>query len=900
MKLLTRTKQESARSTHTLRLSQLMRDVAISNTSHALQLLQTSQQGLTEFEANKRLAQFGKNEVAHEKPPVWWVQLGKAFVNPFIGVLVVLGTVSLFTDVIFASPEDRSWKEIIILSVMILISSLLRFWQEFRSQRSAEKLKAMVRTTATVIRRPSASHQEGHKREIPLADLVPGDIVSLSAGDMIPADVRLLTSKDLYISQSALTGEAMPVEKYDTLGNVVEKSAQRRLNTATDPLEISSLCFMGTNVVSGTATAAVVSTGKQTFFGSMASSVLGQRSMTSFDKGVNKVTWLLIRFMLIMVPVVFAINGLTKGDWQQAFFFALAVAVGLTPEMLPLVVTANLAKGAVMMAKHKVIVKRLNSIQNFGAMDILCTDKTGTLTEDHVVLVRHLDTRGQESEHVLQLAYVNSFYQTGLKNLIDRAVIEHAEEEHAVHTYLRYHKIDEIPFDFVRRRMSVIVEGSDELPLLICKGALEEILHISTAIEEHGQIVPLTEAKRARVQHLGNELNKDGLRVIAVAYKSLAGQHSPFAVSDEQDLVLAGYIGFLDPPKASSREAIQALSEHGVTVKILTGDNDIVTAKVCHEVGLDATRMVLGREIEDMSDEELTDLAEKTTVFAKLNPLQKARVIRCLKSNGHTVGYMGDGINDAAALRDADVGISVDTAVDIARESADMILLEKSLLVLEQGVIRGRVVFGNIIKYIKMTASSNFGNVFSVLVASAFIPFLPMLSIQLLIQNLLYDLSQLSLPWDRMDKEFVARPRKWEAGGLARFMVFIGPISSIFDITTFLLMWYVFKANSPEMQALFQSGWFIEGLLSQTLIVHMIRTQKIPFIQSIASLPVILLTGTIMAVGIAIPFTPFGASIGMQALPLSYFPWLVATLLTYCVLTQLIKTWFIRRFKVWL
>lgn len=875
--------------------SLLLSLVAEEDADYALATLEATERGLTDAEAAKRLAKHGRNEIAHEKPPAWWMQFLGCFKNTFVLVLVVLGLVSYFTG-------DRLGA--LIIGIMVGVSVVLRFWQEFRSTRAAERLKAMVRTTATVSRLVDAEgdgQPVSVKREVPMQELVPGDIIHLSAGDMIPADVRLLLSKDLFVSQSALTGESLPVEKYDTLGNVVQKTSDGSfLGQQQDLLDQGTVCFLGTNIVSGSATAVVVQTGANTMLGSLAKNVLGQRALTSFDKGVNSVSWLLVRFMLVMVPVVLLINGFTKGDWGQAFFFALAVAVGLTPEMLPLIVTANLARGAVVMSKKKVIVKRLNSIQNLGAMDILCTDKTGTLTEDKVVLIQHLDVAGKENERVLGLAYLNSFHQTGLKNLIDRAVIAHTSEHHEPLAGQTWRKIDEIPFDFVRRRMSVIVSPESVQSLLICKGAVEEMLQICTSVEVNGEVVPLTARTLEWVRSLRTDMNKDGVRVIAVAYREFTTFKTAYKPEDEQELVLAGFIGFLDPPKQSAAAAIRALHANGVEVKIITGDNEVVTRKVCKEVGLDAGEPVLGHEIDDLDDKELTLLAERTRVFAKINPMQKARIIRALKSAGHTVGYLGDGINDAAALRDADVGVSVDTAVDIAKESADIILLEKSLMVLEEGIIEGRVTFGNIMKYLKMTASSNFGNVFSVLIASAFIPFLPMLGIQLLIQNLLYEFTQLTIPWDRMDEEFLRHPRKWEAGSIARFMIFIGPISSIFDMTTFCVMWFVFHANRPGMQSLFQSGWFVEGLLSQTLIIHMIRTQRIPFLQSAASWPLMFSTIAIMAIGIAVPFTPFGAMVGLQGLPSSYFLWLAVTLLSYCVLTQWMKLWFIRRFHTWL
>jgi Mg2+-importing ATPase len=866
-------------------------EVASRDVRAALAFLATTPNGISEKEAERRIDTHGRNEVAHEKPPAWYLQLLLSFKNPFIFVLLALGTLSFFTD---------DMQGTIVVTVMVVLSATIRFLQEFRSQQAAEKLKAMVRTTATVLRTKELSNEKmdinnNLARELPIEELVPGDIILLSAGDIVPADVRILSAKDLFVNQSALTGEALPVEKYENRRQTFVHAKRNE-----DPLEMDNLCFMGTNIVSGSATAVVVSTGANSYFGSLAKSVVGKRPETSFDKGVNKVSWLLIKFMLVMAPVVFLINGISKGDWNEAFFFAIAVAVGLTPEMLPMIVTANLARGAVKMSKKKVIVKQLNSIQNLGAMNVLCTDKTGTLTEDKVVLVRHLDPTGTENKGVLQLAYLNSSFQTGLKNLIDKAIIKHTEEKHQLNT-LDFQKVDEIPFDFTRRRMSVIVKDPREMNLMVCKGAVEEILSICTHLDINDEIIPLTKVEKVKIKDLSEQLNEDGMRVIAVAYKLEASHNdNAYSIQDESDLILAGYIGFLDPPKPSAASAIQTLQQQGVQVKILTGDNDIVTRKICKEVGLDIGKPVLGYEIDDLSDKDLASLAESTTVFAKLNPMQKSRVIKALQANGHTVGYMGDGINDAVALRDADVGISVDTATDIAKESSDIILLEKSLGVLEQGIIEGRTTFGNILKYIKMTASSNFGNVFSVLVASAFIPFLPMLAIHLLIQNLLYDLSQLSIPWDKMDKEFLEKPRKWDTSNLRNFIVLIGPISSIFDITTFIVMWNVFGANSVAKQSLFQSGWFVVGLLTQTLIVHMIRTQKIPFIQSTASVPVVLLTAVIMAIGIYIPFSPLGSAVGLQPLPLSYFPWLVGILIGYALLTQFLKQFYIRRFNSWL
>ncbi|MBV8419379.1 MAG: magnesium-translocating P-type ATPase [Hyphomicrobiales bacterium] len=853
-----------------------------------------SAEGLIDTDAVERLEEVGPNEIAREKPPHWLIQLIACFKNPFILVLVVLAIIQYVTN-----PDDL--RPVIIVSVMVAISVGLQFWQEYRSALAAEKLKALVRTTATVLRRPSADAQ-AEPREVPIAELVPGDLVRLSAGDLVPADVRLIASRDLFVSQSALTGEALPIEKLDTAAAAMEKPASGAGAGSAGVLDCSNICFLGTNVVSGTATAVVIATGARTYFGSLAKAIVGKRAQTSFERGVNSVSWVLIRFMLIMVPVVFVINGFTKGDWLQAFLFAVSVAVGLTPEMLPMLVSANLAKGAIAMAKRKVVVKRLNAIQNFGAMDILCTDKTGTLTQDRIILEHHIDVSGKEDIDVLDLAWINSHHQSGLKNLLDVAVIKFAREHRGVRAPQFYKKVDELPFDFVRRRMSVIIEDIHGNHVLVCKGAVEETLAISAFVRSGKELVPLDNAKRRELMAMTREYNEDGFRVIGVATRQFprGATKAQYTMSDEQQLVLRGFLAFLDPPKETAGPAIAALRDHGIQIKILTGDNPVVTRKVCRDVGLEIGTPVLGRDIEDLDDTKLRDLVEQTTVFAKVSPLQKARIIKTLQANGHTVGFLGDGINDAAALRDADVGVSVDTAADIAKESADIILLEKSLLVLEQGVITGRETFGNIIKYFKMTASSNFGNMFSVLVASAFLPFLPMMPLHLVILDLLYHLSQVAIPWDRMDKEYLQQPRKWDASDIARFMIWIGPISSIFDITTYCLMWFVFGANSPEHQSLFQSGWFIESLLSQTLIVHMIRTHKIPFIQSAASPPVLLVTAAVMAIGIFFPFSPLGASVGMQPLPLSYFAWLFVTLLSYCVLTQVIKTIYIRRFGKWL
>lgn len=873
-----------------------LKKAAKGDKNFCLSMLETTDRGLSQEEVHERQKNFGLNEIAHEKAPAWYFQFLQAFVNPFIGVLMIIAVISFITDVLTVSPGERDYKTVIVVTIMVLLSSFLRFWQEFRSNTAAERLKSMVKTTTLVLRKSTG------KKEIDIKEIVPGDIVFLSAGDMMPADCRVIQSKDLFVSQAMLTGEALPVEKREW--NVADAGKK-------SPLELENICFMGTNVVSGSASVLVVNTGNDTYFGSISKSLTGKRAETSFDKGVNSVSWLLIRFMLVMVPLVFLINGFIRHDWIEALLFAIAVAVGLTPEMLPMIVTANLAKGALNMSKRKVIVKRLNAIQNIGAMDILCTDKTGTLTLDKIVLERHLNIFGDRDEEVLKWAYLNSFHQTGLKNLLDVAVLEHVE----VHQHLKadenFLKVDEIPFDFGRRRMSVILKERNGKHLLICKGAVEEMLDLcSYAFDpgddkqlhiENDRVIPMDSKTRDLILNTSKKLNEEGLRVLLVAIREFDNRALTYSVADEKNMILTGFIGFLDPAKPSTKPAIEALHTLGVELKVLTGDNEIVTKKICRDVGIPVNNILLGNELETITDEELTTKIDKISIFAKLSPSQKSRVVKVLQAKGHTVGFMGDGINDAGALRDADVGISVDTATDIAKESADIILLEKDLLVLRKGVIYGRRTFGNIIKYIKMAASSNFGNMFSMLGASAFLPFLPMLPIQILVQNLLYDISQISIPWDSMDKEYIEKPKKWDASGISKFMIFIGPTSSIFDYATFALMFFFFKANSPEHQSLFQTGWFVEGLLSQTLIVHMIRTKKIPFIQSWAATPVVALTSLIMVIGIAIPFiAPLAGAFKMQPLPFSYFPFLVIILLSYCVLTQFIKVWFIKKFHYWL
>ena len=855
----------------------------------AYSYFQTTKYGLTDDEVKVRQQLYGKNEVIHEQKKRPIIVFCKAFINPFIGVLTALVVISLVIDVWMAEPGEQEWTGIIIISSMVICSAVLRFWQEWKAGEATSALMKMVKNSCSV-KRIGIPDEE----EIDITELVPGDIVYLAAGDMIPADIRIIASKDLFISQSSLTGESEPVEKYP------EAKANRYRKGSV--VELDNICYMGSTVISGSAKGIVFQTGINTYLGTIAKSIAGVRAQTAFDKGVSKVSFLLIRFMLIMVPFVFLINGVTKGDWFSAFIFAVSVAVGLTPEMLPMIISANLSKGAVAMSKKKTIVKNLNAIQNFGAMKILCTDKTGTLTCDNIVLEKYINADGSsdEKKRILRHAYFNSYFQTGLKNLMDKAILSHVKELQMEHLKDSYKKVDEIPFDFTRRRMSVVIEDNQQKRQIITKGAMEEILAICSYAEFDGTVHRMTDEIRQKAITISEQMNKEGMRVLAVAQKSFIEKEHDFVVGDETEMVLIGYLAFLDPPKASAANAIRQLHEHGVEVKVLSGDNEAIVKTIGRQVGINTSHSLTGPDIEKMTDDELKEHLPDTTLFSKLTPLQKTRIILLLQEQDNTVGFLGDGINDAAALRQSDVGISVDTAVDIAKESADIILLEKDLLVLEDGVLEGRKTFGNITKYIKMTSSSNFGNMFSVLAASAFLPFLPMLPIHLLIQNLLYDISQTTIPFDRMDPEYLRKPRKWDASDLSRFMICIGPISSIFDIITYLVMWYAFGCNSPEHQTLFQSGWFIEGLLSQTLIVHMIRTRKIPFIQSRATWPVMGLTCFIMAVGIVIPFTRFGASIGLMPLPLSYFPWLIGILLSYCALTQVVKVWYIKRFVRWL
>lgn len=846
--------------------------------------------GYEEERVEELTEKYGENVISQDKGDSIFKRLIEAFINPFTIVLFILAFISVITDVIIASPESRNYRTVIVIITMVTISGLLRFIQEGKSNRAADKLKAMVKTSVTVERRG--------KKEIPLSEVVPGEIVYLAAGDMVPADVRIITSKDLFLSQGSLTGESEPVEKY----------AVELMEKIENPLEASNLAFMGTNVVSGAAVAIALTTGDSTYFGSMAKAITVKKAETSFEKGVNSVSWVLIKFMMCMVPIVFFANGFTKGNWLEAFLFALSVAVGLTPEMLPMIVTTNLARGAAIMAKKKTVVKGLNAIQNLGAMDILCTDKTGTLTQDKVVLEYHLDVQGREDDRVLRHAFLNSFFQTGLKNLMDIAILNHGEEKECGDLINKYTKVDEIPFDFQRRRMSVVIKDKDNKTQMITKGAVEEMLKISSFAEYNGKIEALSEDIKENILKTVEGLNREGMRVIAIAQKTNPSMEEIFSVKDEADMVLMGYLAFLDPPKESTSAAIKALKLCGVGVKVLTGDNDAVAKYICNKVGIAVDNILLGSDIDKLEDEALKEKVEEVQIFAKLSPQQKIRVVKTLRENGHIVGFMGDGINDAAAMHEADVGISVDTAVDIAKESADIILLEKDLMVLEDGVIEGRRTFGNIIKYLKMTASSNFGNMFSVVTASAFLPFLPMLPIQILVLNLIYDISCISIPWDNMDKEYLREPRKWDASAIGKFMLWLGPASSVFDIITYIVLFFIVcpavchgaygtpGINEGLFIALFNAGWFVESLWSQTLVIHMIRTPKISFIQSRASLPVSIITTISIIIGTVLPYTFFGSTLGMAPMPLIYFPWLIGIILCYMIMATYLKSMYKKRY----
>ncbi|EOZ5827656.1 magnesium-translocating P-type ATPase [Enterococcus hirae] len=856
-----------------------------------LNFFHSTDQGMKDEQIEESREKYGENSISYGKKTPFIVEALKAYITPFTLVLIALGVISFITEYVLAAPGDKDLFGVIIIFTMVIVSGTMTLVQSVRSNQAAEKLKSLVKVTAAVKRNDDYT-------EIPMEEIVCGDLVRLSAGDMIPADMRLLSAKDLFISQAALTGESYPVEKQAIVYD----------DETLSETSYENLAFMGSNVISGSAEGIIVSVGNETLFGHVAQTLSEKPIKSSFEIGIHKTSMLLIKFMALMAPTVIVINGLTKGDWLEAFLFGLSVAVGLTPEMLPMIVTTNLVKGASVMAKKGTVIKNLNAIQNFGAIDVLCTDKTGTLTQDKIILEYHMDCSGKEDDRVLRHAYLNSYYQTGLKNLLDVAIIDEAKQTLATDK-INYRKVDEIPFDFERRRMSVVVEDTAGKTQMITKGAIEEMLSISNYIDIDGIVSPLTNEKRESVLAKVRDLNEDGLRVIGVAQKTNPSVVGEFSVKDESDMVLIGYLAFLDPPKETTKQALKALKDHGVAVKVLTGDNELVTRSVCRQVGLEINELITGEKISEMDDRELAQVAENHEVFVKLNPQQKARLTTALRQNGHTVGFLGDGINDAPAMKVADIGISVDTAVDIAKESADVILLEKDLTILERGLLSGRETFGNIMKYIKATASSNFGNMFSVLVASTFLPFLPMLPLQILFLNLIYDVSCISLPWDKMDKEYLREPKKWEASSIGKFMVYFGPTSSIFDITTYLLMYFIicpavvggdFHTLDAQQKivfiALFHAGWFVESLWSQTLVLHALRTPKIPFIQSNATFAMFTITTLGIVVGSILPFTGFGAELGLMPLPGTYWTWLVVTILAYLTLVTMVKKFYIKKF----
>lgn len=862
----------------------------------------TSALGLVDDQVEENRDAYGENVITKGQEDSMIRKIYESIINPFTVILLVIALVSFITNVWLAKPGEQDPTTSIIIVTLVLISGGIRFIQELRSDKAASNLSRMIVNTATVLR-------DGSEQEIPIDEIVVGDVIKLSAGDMIPADVVLIDSRDFFVQQSGLTGESDAVEKV-----CLRKADSQNLESL---LESESLAFMGTNVISGRATALVLVVGDETMMGAIEQTINTYDEPTSFEREMNTISWLLIRLMLVMVPVVFVINGLTDGDWLEAGVFALSVGVGLTPEMLPMIITASLAKGSIIMAKEKVVIKKLNAIQDLGAIDILCTDKTGTLTQDEIVLEYPLDIHGELDLSVLRRAYLNSYFQTGLKNLMDRAIINRTHKEAKKHEIVRnldqtFHKIDELPFDFERRRMSVIVKDEDGVVSMVTKGALEEMLSVSTYVEYKGEIKRLTDEVRQEVLAEVAQLNEQGLRVLGVSYKTDLDENDIFSVEDEGDMILTGYLAFLDPPKPSAAPAIKALAEYGVTTKILTGDNEKVTQAVCEKVGLDVERILLGSEIDTMTDQELAQVVETTTVFAKLSPDQKARIILSLKNNGHKVGYMGDGINDAPSMKVSDVGISVDTAVDIAKETADVILLDKDLMVLEKGLVEGRKVYANMTKYIKMTVSSNFGNIFSLLFASIFLPFLPMAPVHLIVLNLIYDLSCIALPFDNVDKEFLKKPRIWEANSIMRFMAWIGPISSVFDIITYMLLYFLVvpmilgqgynhgAADAAAFIMVFQTGWFIESMWSQTMVIHMLRSPKLPFIQSRPAFSVVVTTLAAAFFVTSLPYSPLASILKLSQLNGLYFVLLFAIIVLYMLSVTVVKRIYIKKYKEWL
>lgn len=839
------------------------------------------EKGLSNEQVENRLSTYGKNEMKQKKQKKWYNYLLDSLLSPFNIILMGITIILIYTDIILTSPP--SYANIIVILVLVLASTLLEFFEVYNSNKAAEKLKDLVATTCTVIRNET-------KIKIPLNEITIGDVILLSAGDIIPADVRVLEAKDLYITQSSLTGESDSVKKSSS----TELSSIDEIESITD---LDTICFMGTNVTSGSGKAIVIKTGDSTYFGKVANTITSGKPITSFQKGINNLSKLLIRFMLILIPITFLLNNAKHGS-LTAFTFSVAIAIGITPLLLPVILSSSLSKGAVKMSKKKTIVKRLDSIQSFGSMNILCTDKTGTLTEDNIVLEKYLDIKGNEDKKILEYVFLNSYFQTGLKGNIDEAVIKRAEKEEINVIASKYKKIDEIPFDFSRRRLSVIVSDGTSKKL-ITKGAIEEILSVCTTVNYKDTINPITSDIKNNILSISKNLNIQGMRVIGVCQKTDIENISEFSIKDESKMTFLGFIGFLDPPKESAKSAIERLNSYGIRVMVLTGDNEYVTRAICEKVNISTKRILTGNKVDKLSDVALLRLLRSTNVLAKLSPIQKARIVRLLRESGNIVGYMGDGINDAPSLTNAEVGISVDTAVDIAKETADIILLEKDLHVLVDGVVEGRKTFGNLLKYIKMAVSFNFGEVLSVLIASILLPFIPITPIQLLVQSLLYDFGQLSLPLDHVDKEYLEKPRRWNLTSIKNFMLFMGPTSSIFDLLVFSILWYGFKLRAPDV-ALFQTIWFSYGVVSNLVGLHVIRTSKIPFFQSHASKSVYLSSIILSIVALIIPFTFIGNFIGLVALPLKYIALIITIPILYCFLALFVKKLYIKKYGEWI
>lgn len=840
-----------------------------------------NENGLTNSQAENLLHQYGLNEISQAKPKKWYNYFFGSLFSPFNSILMGISLVLIYTDIIL--PETPSYANIIVILVLVIVSTMLDFVEEYRSNKAAEKLKELVATSTTVIR-------EGKEIQIPINQIVLGDIASLSAGSMIPADLRIIEGKDLYVGQSSLTGESDAVKK-----NTNSEIKYDEIESITD---LDTICFMGTNVISGVAKGVVIKTADSTYFSKIAHNIT-TKPKTSFQKGIESISKLLIKFMIILIPIVFLLN-FWKHNLILAFTFAVAIAIGITPLLLPVILSSSLSKGAIRMSKKKTIVKSLDSIQSFGAMNILCTDKTGTLTEDKIVLERYLDIKGDEDLRILQHAFLNSYFQTGLRGNIDEAVVKRGIEHDMGTLTNKYKKIDEIPFDFSRRRLSVIVanpEENNEKIQMITKGAVEEILNICTLVDYKGQVFPITKEIKENIKKISKKMNEEGLRVIAVCQKNDIKNVENFDVSIEKNMVLMGFIGFLDPPKESAKSSIEKLNKAGIRVIVLTGDNAEVTKCICNKVGIKSKNIVLGNELDKLQDMAVLRILRKTNIFAKLSPIQKARIVRLLKENGNVVGYMGDGINDSPSLNNSDVGISVDTAVDVAKESADIILLEKDLHVLLDGVREGRRTFANLLKYIKMAVSFNFGEVSSVIIASILFPFLPITPIQLLVQSLLYDFGQLTLPFDNVDEEYLQKPRKWNIQSLKHFMLFMGPLSSCFDMIVFASMWFIFGIRDS---ATFQTIWFSYGVASNLIGMHIIRTAKIPFIQSNANKVVYFSSILLSIIAIIIPYTFIGNLIGLVAIPFKYLSIIIGVPVLYCFVALFAKKIYIKKYKEWI